>query len=237
MTFSGRKLFEFGPYRLDQLKRQLWCDGRVVPLTAKAMEILVLLVVRGGEVLSRRELIEAIWPDAYVEEANLTQNVFILRKALGETAHDHNYIVTVPGRGYRFASEVREIAPGNGGMDSAATVGATPSLFSVAADTERDTEIAGSGSAPGSPIVVSEAPIPISPTEAFGSPPGVAPKLALDLDDWLCAEEEITQPKSGTVAACSHAEVSVDVRKPGAAATHDCGGWKYLARHKWYRRS
>jgi TolB-like protein/DNA-binding winged helix-turn-helix (wHTH) protein/Flp pilus assembly protein TadD len=114
MVLSGKKLCEFGPYRLDQQKRQLWRDGQTVPLTAKAMEILVALVERRGYVVSRQELIETIWPDSYVEEANLTQNVFLLRKALGETAHDHNYILTVPGKGYRFAAEVREISTRNG---------------------------------------------------------------------------------------------------------------------------
>jgi len=173
MAFDGRKLFEFGPYRLDKLKRQLWCDGQVVPLTAKAMDILVLLIGREGDVVSRRELIDAVWPDAYVEEANLTQNVFMLRKALGESAHNHNYIVTIPGKGYRFACEVREITPGNGGTGSAATVGATPSLFSVAADIQPGPEIAGSSSAVGSPLVAGEAPIGLSPTEAVGSPPGL----------------------------------------------------------------
>jgi TolB-like protein/DNA-binding winged helix-turn-helix (wHTH) protein len=99
---------------LDPQKRKLWRDGETVPLTSKATEVLLALVERGGEVVSKDELMEALWPDSFVEEANLARHVFMLRHALGETAEDRNLIATVPGRGYRFAGNVRKIANGNG---------------------------------------------------------------------------------------------------------------------------
>jgi TolB-like protein/DNA-binding winged helix-turn-helix (wHTH) protein/Flp pilus assembly protein TadD len=114
MALQDNKLYEFGPYRLDAQKRLLQRDGETIPVTPKALEILVVLVDRCGEVVSKDELMESVWPDSYVEESNLTQNVFLLRKALGESAQDRNYIVTVPGKGYRFVGEVQPIPNGNG---------------------------------------------------------------------------------------------------------------------------
>jgi len=137
MSLDAKKLYEFGPYRLDKQKRQLWRDGQPVPLTAKAMEILVSLVERHGKVVSKDELIEMLWPDSYVEEGNLTQNVFLLRKGLGETARDHNYVVTVPGTGYRFAADVREITNGNGGAGPAVTAEAVPATAGSATTPDR----------------------------------------------------------------------------------------------------
>ena len=83
MSLSGKKIYEFGPYRLDKQRRQLWREGQTVPLNAKATEILLVLVERGGEVVSKDDLMEALWPSSYVEEANLTQNVFLLRQSPG----------------------------------------------------------------------------------------------------------------------------------------------------------
>jgi len=122
MGLETKRLYEFGPYRLDKQKRQLWRDGQAVSLTAKAMEILLSLVERGGGVVSKDELMAILWPDSYVEEGNLTQNVFLLRKALGESARSHNYIVTVPGTGYRFAADVRELTNGNSTEDHATAI-------------------------------------------------------------------------------------------------------------------
>ena len=61
----------------------------------------------GKEVVTKDDLLKMVWPDTFVEEANLSRNIFLLRKALGESPQDHQYIVTVPGRGYRFAEDVK----------------------------------------------------------------------------------------------------------------------------------
>src|SRR5690242_10903468 len=100
-------LYEFGPFRLDPQKRTLLRNGVSVPLTPKVFDTLLLLVQNGGQTLSRDELMKAVWPDSFVEEGNLTQNIFVLRKTLGSA---DRYIVTVPGRGYQFVERVSEIA-------------------------------------------------------------------------------------------------------------------------------
>jgi serine/threonine-protein kinase len=81
-----------------------------VRLTPKVFETLLHLVESGGRVLRKHELMDAIWPDSYVEESNLAQNIFLLRRILGEGKNDHQYIITIPGSGYRFVARVRALA-------------------------------------------------------------------------------------------------------------------------------
>ena len=109
-----RDLYEFGPYRLDASARVLLRDGAVVPLTPKALEILAVLVKNRGELVSKEELMKAVWPDTFVEEGSLTQNISILRKVLGPDAEGRPYIETMAKRGYRFAAPVR-VVERNGG--------------------------------------------------------------------------------------------------------------------------
>jgi DNA-binding winged helix-turn-helix (wHTH) protein len=106
---TGKELYEFGPYRIDPEKQLLLRDGELIALAPKAFQLLLVLVRRGNQVVSKDELMKAVWPDTFVEETNLTRNIFILRKALGETELDP-FIVTVPGQGYRFATPVRPVA-------------------------------------------------------------------------------------------------------------------------------
>lgn len=110
MSQLAKQVYEFGPFRVDPLKRRLLRGGDVVPLTPKAFDILLALLARQGEVLSKEELMQAIWPDVAVEENNLTRNISSLRKALGEEPDKHQYVVTIPGRGYSFVAEVKESA-------------------------------------------------------------------------------------------------------------------------------
>lgn len=106
---TEQHFYEFGPFRVDTLKRLLLRDGQTVPLTAKAFDTLLTFVQHSGQDLDKDELIRAVWPDTIVEENNLTQNVSALRKALGESKSEHRYIVTIPGRGYRFVATVKEV--------------------------------------------------------------------------------------------------------------------------------
>ncbi len=103
-------MYEFGPFRLDPRKKLLSRGSDTVTLTPKVLETLLLLVENRDKVLSKDDLMGKLWPDTFVDEANLSQNIFILRKTLGETAQDQRYIVTVRGTGYRFAEAVRETA-------------------------------------------------------------------------------------------------------------------------------
>jgi DNA-binding winged helix-turn-helix (wHTH) protein/tetratricopeptide (TPR) repeat protein len=110
MTQQIKHLYEFGPYRIDPAKRLLLRGEESVQLPSKVFETLLVLVQHCEEVVSKDDLLKTIWPDSFVEESNLSQSIFLLRKALGETAQDHRYIVTIPGRGYRFAENVRLVA-------------------------------------------------------------------------------------------------------------------------------
>ena len=112
MNTDPKVVYEFGPFRMDPDKQVLLRDGELITVTPKAFETLLVLVRRGREVVSKEELLKEIWPDSFVEEANLSQHIFKLRKALGDTLEGERYIVTLPGRGYRFAVPVRTITEG-----------------------------------------------------------------------------------------------------------------------------
>ena len=103
MSKENRHFYEFGPFRIDTANRQLMRDGQVVPLKAKAVDTLLFLIENHGDVVEKDELMRTLWPDSFVEESNLTQNIYTLRKALG----DGDYIETIPRRGYRFVADVR----------------------------------------------------------------------------------------------------------------------------------
>jgi len=103
------KAFEFGVFRLEIRERRLTRDGYPVPLHGKIFETLRVLVSNHGRLVTKDELIAAVWPDSVVEEGNLNHNICILRRALGEKATGQKYIETVPRQGYRFVAEVTEV--------------------------------------------------------------------------------------------------------------------------------
>src|SRR5215210_1025261 len=112
MSRQHTLVYEFGDFSVDAAKRQLrGRGGEPVSLTTRAFETLLYLVGRAGTVLDKDELIRAIWPDAVVEENNLTQAISSIRRALGESRAERRYILTVPGRGYCFVADVRTRAP------------------------------------------------------------------------------------------------------------------------------
>src|SRR6202158_1158576 len=104
---KSRQFYEFGPFRVDPEKELLLRGDETVPLTPKTFQILLVLMRHSKEIVTKDDLMKMVWPDTFVEEANLSRNIFLLRKALGETPQDHQYILTVPGRGYRFAEDVQ----------------------------------------------------------------------------------------------------------------------------------
>ena len=104
---KNRQFYDFGPFRVDPEKELLLRNNQPIPLAPKAFQVLLVLLRRNNELVTKDELLSAVWPDTFVEETNLSRNIFLLRKALGESPQDHQYIVTVPGRGYRFAEEVQ----------------------------------------------------------------------------------------------------------------------------------
>ncbi|CAN5818191.1 hypothetical protein BH18ACI4_BH18ACI4_11850 [soil metagenome] len=109
MSRQTEQLYEFGPFCIDAKKRILFRDGEVVPLTSKVFDTLLMFVEHSGQILQKDEMMSVLWPDTIVEENNLTQHISMLRKALGERANEHRFLVTVPGRGYSFVASVREV--------------------------------------------------------------------------------------------------------------------------------
>jgi DNA-binding winged helix-turn-helix (wHTH) protein/Tfp pilus assembly protein PilF len=101
--------YEFGPYRLEPSERRLLCQGQAVPLTPKALDLLIVLVGHAGHLANKEALLKAVWEESFVEEANLAYTVSALRKALGDAGEPHQYIETVAKRGYRFTADVRRI--------------------------------------------------------------------------------------------------------------------------------
>src|ERR1051326_549975 len=108
MGKNASHAYVFGPFRLDPAERILTRDGAVISLTGKAFDALLLLVQNSGKILDKQELLNKIWPDSFVEEGNLSQNIFLVRKALGDETTAARYIETVPKRGYRFIATVTE---------------------------------------------------------------------------------------------------------------------------------
>lgn len=118
MSQSSTRLYEFGAFRLDAIERVLWREGEMIVLPPKVFDTLWVLVKEEGRVVSKSELMEAIWANAAVEESNLSQNIYTLRRALGVDEQGRQFIETVPRRGYRFAVPVRL-------LDEASNNGAT----------------------------------------------------------------------------------------------------------------
>jgi DNA-binding winged helix-turn-helix (wHTH) protein/tetratricopeptide (TPR) repeat protein len=105
MSRLTKHFYEFGPFRLDAKERLLLHDGEIVPLNPKAFDMLLALVENSGHLLEKKELMQRLWPDSFVEEGSLAQNISLLRKALGES-ESQKFIETVPRRGYRFVASV-----------------------------------------------------------------------------------------------------------------------------------
>jgi TolB-like protein len=117
MSDTESPIYEFAQYRLDAGRLMLWRVGEPIPLTPKVFDTLLLLVRRRGEILTKEELLQTIWPDTIVEENNLNQHISTLRRILGENRGENRFIATIPGRGYRFIPEVNTLfsrANGNG---------------------------------------------------------------------------------------------------------------------------
>ena len=99
--------YEFDHFRIDAKHRFLIREGEVVQLKPKVFDTLMVLVESAGRIVTKDELMQAVWGDTIVEENNLTHNISVLRKVLGENRGDHRYILTIPGRGYRFVGDVK----------------------------------------------------------------------------------------------------------------------------------
>src|SRR5215204_6913461 len=108
MSEQKKHFYDFGPFRIDPLKRRLLRDGETIRLTPKAFDLLLVLVEESGRTVEKDELLEKVWAGTVVEENNLNQNITTLRKSLGDSRQESHYIATIPGVGYRFVAEVRK---------------------------------------------------------------------------------------------------------------------------------
>lgn len=142
-------VYAFGPFAVDPVKRKLWRDGQIVPITSKTFDVLVVLLEQRARIVSKDELLNRVWPDIVVNENNLVRQISSLRRALGQRPDQHDYVVTVVGQGYRFVASVREI-PDVPGADPRADEQALPDqaehaddadVESPAAHTPRDTSV------------------------------------------------------------------------------------------------
>ena len=115
MTEEKRTTYCFGDFTVDAHRRVLLRQGEAVQMSPKAFDLLLALIESEGRELSKDELMSRIWADQIVEDANLTVAMAHLRKALGEKARDHRFIVTIPGRGYRFVGKLQREEPLNDG--------------------------------------------------------------------------------------------------------------------------
>ena len=108
MTQERKRFCNFGRFRLDRRKHLLLHGSETLPLPPKAFEVLLFLIDNRNRAIEKSEFMKAVWPDSFVEEGNLSQNIFLLRKTLGDGQDGQRYILTVPGVGYRFVAEVAE---------------------------------------------------------------------------------------------------------------------------------
>ncbi len=130
---------QFGPFLIDIAERMLRRDGESVPITPKAFDVLVALIEKPGQLISKEALLQKVWPDTFVEESNLSYNIFALRKALGDTAERSLYVETVPKKGYRFRASVSPGTP-PGSAQPASEFGAEPGRPPFTGET-RDGEV------------------------------------------------------------------------------------------------
>jgi len=135
-------MYAFGPFIVDPIKRELWREGRIVPITGKTFDLLLALVEHRDRIVRKDELMNLVWPDTAVDENNLPRQMSFLRRALGQRPGQHDYVVTIPGHGYRFVASVRELTdmppalPSGGDIPSQVPPEAAMELQELPADVE-----------------------------------------------------------------------------------------------------
>jgi Tol biopolymer transport system component/DNA-binding winged helix-turn-helix (wHTH) protein len=126
MAQDKNEIYELGPFRISVGERVLRREDRIVPLTPKCFDTLLVLAQHAGNVVEKERLMRVVWPDSFVEESNLSQNIFVLRKTLGETPEGAKYIQTIPKRGYRLVVPAAETVPAVTLPEGAASLPASP---------------------------------------------------------------------------------------------------------------
>ena len=148
--------YDFGRFRLKTAERILLREGELVPLTPKVFDILITLVENRGQVVAKDDLMKRVWPSTYVEEGNLTQNISLLRKALGESPGGIQFIETVPRRGYRFVADINEAWDGGHLNGPAETPAVAPIAVAETAETVSHPNNSGSHPVVSLPVAASD---------------------------------------------------------------------------------
>ncbi|HEX4388333.1 MAG TPA: transcriptional regulator, partial [Steroidobacteraceae bacterium] len=155
-------VYQFREFELDPAERRLTGAGTPIALTPKVFDTLVLLVQRSGHLVTKDELMKALWPRGYVDESNLTKHVWLIRRALGDGENESRFIETVPKVGYRFIAPVTT-AP----VAVPATPLPAPSIASVAAAPAADAPLTAAAGEPQPAATV----LPVSGPRAANAPP------------------------------------------------------------------
>lgn len=145
MSKKAECLYEFGQFRLDVSERRLQRQQEIVPLSPKVFETLLVLIEQRGHVLRKEELIARLWPDSFVEESSLTQNISLIRKALGQGNGEQQFIQTVPKCGYRFVAPVRVLGASESKDVNPETIFEDRSETRVIVESEEEDETASNG--------------------------------------------------------------------------------------------
>ena len=138
MSSESPKIYEFGPFRLDTSERVLTRDEHIVGLSPKVMDLLSFLVERHGRVINKAEILKELWPDKAIDEANLSQTLYLLRQTLGKDHNKRYYVETIPRRGYRFVANVKQIDNTQPDSESSAITLAVLPLLNASGDTSAE---------------------------------------------------------------------------------------------------
>lgn len=153
MTQKSRRVYDFGPFRMDPAERVLLREGRPLAVTSKAFDTLVVLIQNAGRLVDKTELMGAVWPDSFVEEGNLAVAVSTLRKVLRDNGAKHRYIQTVSKQGYRFVHDVQEVVePDSNEIPSSNTVPPPLKLGPTAGPEPKETASTSITPAPPGPL-------------------------------------------------------------------------------------
>src|SRR5262249_17064804 len=164
MSPENNNLYEFGPYVLDVRGGILLKGDATVRLTPRAFQILLVLMRHASEVVDKDQLMKEVWPDIFVEEGNLSRNIYELRKALGDDIAEPRYIETIPKRGYRFiaplkVSLVQAAPPVPPAIETGATVIEKHTFARVVSETDEETDLPARA-IPSTPVVEPRTLIP-----------------------------------------------------------------------------
>ena len=137
--------YQFGEFRIDARKRLLFRNETAVPLMPKVFDLLLYFVTNAGRVLGKDQLMAEIWNDTIVEESNLSQNVSILRRSLGEKPSENRFIATIPGKGYKFVAAVtgRNVVDSDPPAAGSHTIGVDNDVFTARASRAQQNQRAG----------------------------------------------------------------------------------------------